>query len=73
MAHLAKCWCGKTYRCERGHVSNPNIIGEEVFVRHDPCPDFSFHGPIRGEVAYFSIESEKYIDPEEDNAQSQHN
>jgi hypothetical protein len=69
MAHLKRCWCGKTYRCERSHTPDPNVIFEDgMVVRHDDCPDFSLHGPVRGEVTYYSIESEKFVEPEEKNA-----
>lgn len=46
MAHLARCWCGRTYRCEQDHTPPPNILRAlDIEPRHDDCPDFILHGP----------------------------
>lgn len=45
MAHLARCWCGRLYRCEQDHRLPPNVLRCFDIERHDRCPDFLFHGP----------------------------
>lgn len=43
MAHLFRCWCGKTFRCEMDHSSNGKLRTiDDRF--HDECPDFTLHG-----------------------------
>lgn len=54
MAHLATCWCGRTYRCELDHRSPPGVLRCFEDERHFRCPDYILHGPLRIEFTTVS-------------------
>jgi len=58
MAHLARCWCSKVYRCEQDH--KPTGCCAPWVYHHDKCPDFIFHG--KQEIRFDRIIPEKFSD-----------
>lgn len=59
MAHLARCWCGKTYRCEMEHYVGSRLC----FMEEDCacCPDVLLHGPsMPRQIVFYTISTERF-------------